>query len=133
MFEDCTLVHPDNAVALSVRQPLRPGEVLQLPHGGAELHPAGDGGQVDRHHLHRGHAPTGQLHVDLEDCTLAGYSVFTPGDEGKAATCTAAGRTQAAVQFKQEVPAGFERLGAGRRTCSREIARRRGPPRRRRC
>jgi hypothetical protein len=59
----------------------------------------------------QGHKPSGRLHVDLEDCRLAGYSVLTPGEDAQALTYTVKGRTQAYVQFKQEVPAGFERLG----------------------
>jgi len=59
----------------------------------------------------QGHAPTGQLHIDLEDCILAGYSVFTPGEAQKAVTYTTKGKTKAYVQFKQDMPQGFERLG----------------------
>ena len=112
VFEDCTLVHPDNAVALSyashcARARFSNCRMVVLNFTQPEM-----GGKSTGIICTQGHAPTGRLHVDLGDCTLAGYSVFTPGDEGKAATCTAAGRTQAYVQFKQEVPAGFERLGA---------------------
>ncbi len=57
------------------------------------------------------HSPTGRLHVDLEDCTLAGYSVFTPGPDGEVVSFTTQGKVQAYVQFKQSVPEGFERLG----------------------
>ena len=59
----------------------------------------------------QGHSPTGRLHVDLEDCILAGYSVFTPGDETKAISYTTKGKVQAYVQFKQPLPEGFQRLG----------------------
>ena len=59
----------------------------------------------------QGHGPTGRLHVDLEDCILAGYSVLTPGKEAEAARYTTRGKVQAYVQFKQPVPEGFERLG----------------------
>ena len=59
----------------------------------------------------QGHSPTGRLHVDLQDCTLAGYSVFTPGPAAQALSYTTKGKVQAYVQFKQAVPEGFERLG----------------------
>jgi hypothetical protein len=59
----------------------------------------------------QGHGPEGRLHLDLEDCTLAGYSLFTPGEESKALSYTTKGKVQAYVQFKQEVPEGFQRLG----------------------
>jgi hypothetical protein len=51
-----------------------------------------------------------RLHVDLEDCTLAGYSVFTPGASSNHVTYTTKGEVQAYVQFKQSVPPGFKRL-----------------------
>jgi hypothetical protein len=59
----------------------------------------------------QGHSPTGRLHVDLEDCILAGYSVLTPGPASEVVSCTTKGKVQAYVQFKQSVPAGFERVG----------------------
>lgn len=54
------------------------------------------------------------LHVDLEDCTLMGYKVF--GVREKIETerdiaYTAKGSVRAYVQFQQEVPAGFLRIG----------------------
>ena len=59
----------------------------------------------------QGHSPTGRLHVDLQDCTLAGYSVLTPGKDAEAASIGVQGKVQAYVQFKQAVPDGIERLG----------------------
>jgi hypothetical protein len=58
----------------------------------------------------QGHRDTGKLHVDLEDCILAGYSVTTPGDDGKALSYTTKGKVQAYVQFSQTIPEGFERI-----------------------
>jgi hypothetical protein len=58
-----------------------------------------------------GHSPTGSLHVDLEDSILAGYSLFTPGEAAKVASCSLKGTVQAYVQFKQPLPDGFQRLG----------------------
>jgi hypothetical protein len=59
----------------------------------------------------QGHAPTGRLHVDLENCVLAGYSVFTAGPAAEAVSCTVKAPVRAYVQFKQSLPDGFERLG----------------------
>ena len=50
-----------------------------------------------------------QLHVDLEDCRMMGYKVFST--EGKSPIrYTVQGKVQAYVQFQQRVPAGIERL-----------------------
>ncbi len=57
------------------------------------------------------HRDIGRLHLDLEDCTLAGYSVFTSGPASEAVTRTTKGKVQAYVQLKQTVPEGFQRLG----------------------
>ncbi len=51
------------------------------------------------------------LHVDLEDCTLMGYKVFGSGDDGKI-TYTTKNSVQAYIQFEQEMPEGFFRLGS---------------------
>jgi hypothetical protein len=55
--------------------------------------------------------PQGYPPPPLVGCTLAGYSVFTPGADGAAATCSVRGEVSAYVQFKQAVPAGWKRLG----------------------
>jgi hypothetical protein len=111
VFEDCTLVHTDNAVAISyagncTRARFVNCRMIVLNFTQPEM-----GGKSTGIICTQGHSPTGRLHVDLEDCILAGYSLFTPGEDGKAVTYTTKGRTQAYVQFKQEVPQGFERLG----------------------
>ena len=111
VFEDCTLVHPDNAVALSyashcARARFRGCRLIVLNFTQPEM-----GGQSTGIICTQGHSSTGRLHVDLEDCLLAGYSVFTPGPAAEAASCTTKGKVQAYVQFKQSVPEGFERLG----------------------
>jgi hypothetical protein len=111
VFEDCTLVHCDNALALSyashcARVKLVNCRLIVLNFTQPEM-----GGKSTGIICTQGHAPTGRLHVDLEDCTLAGYSVFTPGEEGKAVSFTTKGKTQAYVQFKQDVPEDFERVG----------------------
>lgn len=111
VFEDCTLVHTDNAVAISyaahcTRAKFTNCRMIVLNFTQPEM-----GGKSTGVLCTQGHSATGKLHVDLEDCVLAGYSVFTSGEEGKAVTYTTRGRTQAYVQFKQDVPQGFERLG----------------------
>jgi len=111
VFEDCTLVHTDNAVALSyashcARAKFIGCRMIVLNFTQPEM-----GGQSTGILCTQGHSPTGRLHVDLEDCILAGYSVFTPGPDSKAVSYTTKGKVQAYVQFKQPVPEGFERLG----------------------
>jgi hypothetical protein len=111
VFEDCTLVHTDNAVALSyashcARAKFSGCRLIVLNFTQPEM-----GGQSTGIICTQGHSPTGRLHVDLEDCILAGYSVFTPGPDATAVSCTTKGKVQTYVQFKQSVPDGFERLG----------------------
>ena len=111
VFEECTLVHPDNAVAISyashcARAKFKDCRMIVLNFTQPEM-----GGQSTGILCTQGHAPTGRLHVDLEDCTLAGYSLFTPGPDGEALSYTTQGSVKAYVQFKQAVPDGFERLG----------------------
>ncbi len=110
LFEDCTLVHPDNAVAISyashcARGQFRNCRMIVLNFTQPEM-----GGKSTGILCTEGHAPTGRLHVDLEDCVLAGYSLFTPGVASKALSYTTQGKVQAYVQFKQLVPDDFERL-----------------------
>jgi hypothetical protein len=50
--------------------------------------------------------------VDLEDCILAGYTIFGTGASKEKIAYTTRGKVQAYVQFQQPVPEGFERLGA---------------------
>ena len=110
VLEDCTMVHPDNALAMSyasncVRVKAVGCRFIVLNFTQPEM-----GGKSTGIICTQGHQPAGKLHVDLEDCILAGYSVFTPGEEGKAASYTAKGKVQAYVQFKQSVPDGLERI-----------------------
>lgn len=58
----------------------------------------------------QGHQPSGKLHVDMEDCILAGYSVFTNGEDGKAVSYSTKGKVQPYIRFKQSLPEGFERI-----------------------
>jgi hypothetical protein len=112
VFEDCTLVHPDNAVAISyasacARAHFRNCRMIVLNFTQPEM-----GGKSTGIICTQGHAPNGKLHVDLEDCMLAGYSLFTFGQDAKAVSYTTKGKVQAYLQFKQTLPDGFERLGA---------------------
>ncbi|WP_165224805.1 hypothetical protein [Aquisphaera insulae] len=112
VFEDCTLVHPDNAVALSyaskcARARFVNCRLIVLNFTQPEMGGKSTGILCTEHH-----GPKGKLHVDLENSTLAGYSLFTPGPEGAAATASLRGEVSAYVQFKQPVPPGWKRLGA---------------------
>ncbi len=111
VFEDCTLVHPDNAVALSyashcARARFIGCRMIVLNFTQPEM-----GGKSTGILCTQGHSPSGRLHVDLEDCILAGYSVLTPGADSQALSYSIAGKVKAYVQFRQPVPEGFERLG----------------------
>jgi hypothetical protein len=111
VFEDCTLVHPDNAVAISyasscARAEFKDCRMIVLNFTQPEM-----GGKSTGILCTQGHSPTGRLHVDLEDCTLAGYSLFTSGSDGEAMSYTTIGAVQAYLQFRQPLPKGFKRLG----------------------
>ncbi|HVZ17215.1 MAG TPA: hypothetical protein VG897_08870, partial [Terriglobales bacterium] len=111
VFEDCTLVHPDNVVALSyashcARVKFVNCRLIALNFTQPEM-----GGKSTGIVCTEGHSPTGRLHIDLEDSVLAGYSVFTPGLAEKAVSYKTTGKVSAYVQFKQTTPKGFERLG----------------------
>lgn len=110
IMEDCTLVHPDNALAMSyasncVRVRAVDCRMIVLNFAQPEM-----GGKSTGIICTQGHGPKGKLHVDLEDCILAGYSVFTSGEDGKAVSYTTKGKVQSYVQFSQLVPDGFERI-----------------------
>lgn len=111
VFDDCTLVHSDNAVGLSyasycARARFVNCRMIVLNFTQPEM-----GAKSTGIICTEKHRPEGRLHLDLENCILAGHSVFTPGNDGKAASCTTQGKVQAYVQFKQPDTAGFERLG----------------------
>jgi hypothetical protein len=111
VFEDCTLVHPDNAVAISYASHCARAKFVNCRMIVLNFTQPEMGGQSTGILCTQGHAPTGRMHVDLEDCTLAGYSVLTPGKAADAVSFTTKGKVRAYVQFKQSVPDGFERLG----------------------
>ncbi|NUQ63349.1 MAG: hypothetical protein HUU20_12790 [Pirellulales bacterium] len=114
VMEDCTMVHADNALAISyashcARAKLTGCRLIVLNFTQPEMN--GDKNATGILCTQQGPAQPGRLHVDLEDCTLAGYSVFTPGADAKAVTYTTKGRVQAYVQYRQPLPDGFQRLG----------------------
>jgi hypothetical protein len=111
VFEDCTMVHPDNAVGLSyasycARARFTNCRMIALNFTQPEM-----GGKSTGIICTEGHRPDGHLHVDLEDCTLAGYSIFTPGKAAQAVHYTTKGSVRAYVQFKQPDTQGFGRIG----------------------
>ena len=111
VFEDCTFVHPDNAVALSYASHCARGKFARCRMIVLNFTQPEMGANSTGIICTEKHAPTGRLHVDLEDCTLAGYNVFTAGEDSKASSYTLKGKVQAYLQFKQPLPQGFQRLG----------------------
>ena len=112
ILEDCTMVHPDNALAMSyaskcVRVRATGCRFLVLNFTQPEM-----GGKSTGIICSQGHHPVGKLHIDLEDCLLAGYSVFTNGKDGEATSYSVKGRVQAYLQFRQSLPEGFERINS---------------------
>lgn len=110
VLEDCILVHPDNALAMSyasnhIRVKAVRCKMIVLNFTQPEM-----GGKSTGIICTQGHGKKGRLHVDLEDTILAGYSVFTTGKEGEAVSYTTKGKVQAYVQFSQPVPEGIERI-----------------------
>ncbi len=111
VVEDCTLVHCDNAIAMSyasdcARIKLIDCRMIVLNFTQPEM-----GGKSTGILCTQGHAASGRLHVDLQDCSMAGYSLFTTGADAQALSYTTKGKVQAYVQFKQSIPADFQRLG----------------------
>jgi hypothetical protein len=109
VFEDCTLVHPDNAVQVSyasqcVRAEFKKCRMVVLNFSQPAISPSTG--------IICSEKNPKLLHVDLEDCILAGHHVFGTGKSSEAISYTTRGKNQAYVQFEQDVPKGFERLGA---------------------
>ena len=105
------MVHPDNAVAISYASRCARAQFVNCRMIVLNFTQPEMGGKSTGILCTQGHSPEGRLHVDLEDCILAGYSVLTPGDDAKAVSYTTKGTVQAYVQFKQALPEGFERIG----------------------
>jgi hypothetical protein len=108
VFEDCTLVGPDNALQVGypgfesyTRVQFKDSRLIVLnfsqPHGT----PSTGAIYSDLKGKY--------LHVDLEGCSVMGYRVFgARSNDLFSYACT--GTNRAYVQYRQPVPAGFERL-----------------------
>jgi hypothetical protein len=108
VFEDCTIVGPDNAVQVGypnfegyTRLHFKNCRLIVLnfsqPHGTPAT------GIIYSDLVGK------FLHVNLEDCALLGYKVFGARNDDLF-SCTTFGTNRAYVQYRQPVPAGFERL-----------------------
>lgn len=107
VFEDCTLVGPDNALQAGnpgyagfTRVGLKNCRLISLNFS----QPQGKPGTGVIYSTIEGRF----LHVDLEDCTLMGCKVLGAG-KGEVSYSTK-GDVKAYVQFQQEVPKGMHRL-----------------------
>ena len=119
VFEDCTLVGPDNALQAGnpgfdgyTRVLLRNSRLVSLNFS----QPGGTPSTGIIYSTLKGK----YLHVDLEDCLLMGYKVFGSGGKqfgmtdgpppGGDIPYTTKGRVAAYLQFQQDVPKGFVRI-----------------------
>jgi hypothetical protein len=107
IFDDCTLVGPDNALQAGnpgysgfTRVALRNTRLISLNFS----QPQGKPGTGVIFSTIEGKL----LHVDLEDCTLMGCKIFGAGKGDVSYSCR--GDVKAYVQFQQNVPAGMLRL-----------------------
>ncbi len=108
VFEDCTLVGPDNALQAGnpgysgyTRVHLKNCRLVSFNFS----QPQGKPGTGVIFSTIEGKL----LHVDLEDCTLMGCKIFGAG-QGEVSYATK-GDVKAYVQFQQQVPKGMLRLG----------------------
>ncbi|MBP7933252.1 MAG: hypothetical protein KA354_01275 [Phycisphaerae bacterium] len=118
VFEDCTLVSPDNALECGypgfdryTRVKFTNCRMIVLNYS----QPVGTPGTGVIHTPLDGK----QLHVDLDGCTLMGYKAF---GAGKGEISYTAKNTKAYVQFQQKLPANIERLGLWPTETFRSIA-----------
>jgi hypothetical protein len=109
ILEDCILVHPDNALAMSYASNAVNVRAVRCKMIVLNFTQPEMGGKSTGIICTQGHGSKGKLHIDLEDCALAGYSVFTPGKDSDGVTYKIKGNVKAYVQFSQSVPDGFER------------------------
>ena len=110
IMEDCILVHPDNALAMSYASNCARVRAVRCRFIVLNFTQPEMGGKSTGIICTQGHGKKGKLHVDLEDCILAGYSVFTTGEDQKAVSYTTRGKVEAYVQFAQSIPEGFQRI-----------------------
>lgn len=106
-FEDCTLAGPDNALQAGnpgfsgyTRVKLKGCRLISLNFSQPQGTPSSG--------IIYSTIDGKLLQADLEDCTLMGYKVFGAG-KGEVGF-SVKGKVQAYVQYRQPVPAGFERL-----------------------
>lgn len=109
VFDDCTLVGPDNALQAGnpgyagyTRVALKNCRLVSLNFS----QPQGKPGTGVIYSTIEGKL----LHVDLEDCTLMGCKILGAGKGD--VSYTTKGDVKAYVQFQQDVPKGMHRLGA---------------------
>jgi hypothetical protein len=110
ILEDCTLVHSDNALAMSYASNCSRVKAVDCRFIVLNFTQPEMGGKSTGIICTEGHGPKGKLHIDFEDCIFAGYSVFTNGKDGEVVSYTTKGKVQAYVQFKKSLPEGFERI-----------------------
>ena len=119
VFEDCTIVSPDNALQvgypgfhLYTRVKFKDCRLITLNFSQPCGTPSSGIICCDLDGKY--------LHVDLEDCTLMGFHVFGKSSQGNKIASNPStgdpsysikGKVQAYVQFQQPTPKGFERLG----------------------
>ena len=108
VFEDCTLVGPDNAVQIGfpgfkgyTRLRLDDCRLVVLNFSQPQGTPSTGVVYTDLAGKY--------FHVDLKDCTIAGYKVFGARNDDMF-SYTTTGTNRAYVQYRQSVPAGFERM-----------------------
>ena len=111
VFDDCTLIGPDNAVQIGypsftniyTRVQFRNCRMIVLNFSQPAGTPSSGIICCD--------IPGDHCDLDLEDCSLMGYKVFgiSPGNGKRADPIryTTKGRVRAYVQYQQEVPRGF--------------------------
>ncbi len=109
VFENCTLVAPDNALQAGnpgfagySRVRFKNCRLISLNFGMPSVENSTG--------IIFSFAKGEHLRVELEDCETMGYKVFHSGD-GKPIPYTIKGRVSAYIQQTQETPKGFERIG----------------------
>ena len=109
IFEDCTMVAPDNALQAGnpgydgyTRVRFKNCRMISLNFA---MPSVGNSTGII-HSTIKGR----YLHVDLQDCQMLGYKVFGSGD-GKRIPYSTTGTVRAYIQTTQEAPKGFERVG----------------------
>jgi hypothetical protein len=113
IFEDCTMVSPDNALhaacsndeSLYTRVKLKDCRLIVLNFAQTQFGPD----QASSGVIYCNAKDGSQLHVDLDNCRMMGYKLF--GARQGDVSYTAIGNNKVYVQFEQTVPRDFERIG----------------------